>query len=289
MAQRNASHPQSFVSSLFWPVMTLIAALTAGGIFAFVFAEIGENGWRQGAGLGLLVFVVAAVLFGRLNSGSLPPPNTVKINVAPAPTVRLSAAAKRRAAAPPPTAEDLSQAARSGVEDVKVAVASAVEKVKYAVDQGAERLTDDGPPETQDGTSEAQEPPTASARVSDAAKKAGEAARAMADAVSGPMPPAEPVKPESLSAAREGGPDDLKKIKGVGPKLEELLHSLGFYHFDQVAAWGPGEVAWVDSNLEGFNGRATRDDWVGQAKILASGGETEFSGRVETGEVNYDD
>ena len=61
----------------------------------------------------------------------------------------------------------------------------------------------------------------------------------------------------------EGGADDLKKIKGVGPKLEELLHSLGFCHFDQVAGWGAREIAWVDSHLEGFNGRATRDDWVG--------------------------
>ena len=60
---------------------------------------------------------------------------------------------------------------------------------------------------------------------------------------------------EALDGPREGGRDDLKRIKGVGPKLEELLHSLGFYHFDQIAAWTPAELAWVDSNLEGFNGR----------------------------------
>ncbi|QHQ34608.1 NADH-quinone oxidoreductase subunit E [Algicella marina] len=77
-------------------------------------------------------------------------------------------------------------------------------------------------------------------------------------------------KPEGLSAAREGGPDDLKKIKGVGPKLEGLLHSLGFYHFDQVAAWSADEVAWVDEHLEGFKGRVTRDNWVEQAKALAA-------------------
>jgi NADH-quinone oxidoreductase subunit E len=71
----------------------------------------------------------------------------------------------------------------------------------------------------------------------------------------------------------------------VGPKLEEMLHGLGFYHFDQIANWTPEEIAWVDSNLEGFNGRATRDDWVGQAKLLAGGGETDFSKRVDDGEV----
>ena len=96
---------------------------------------------------------------------------------------------------------------------------------------------------------------------------------------------AAPSRPEGLSAAREGGPDDLKKIKGVGPKLEQLLHTLGFYHFDQIAAWGAAEVAWVDENLQGFKGRVTRDNWVSQAKELATGGETEFSKRVEDGDV----
>ena len=94
-------------------------------------------------------------------------------------------------------------------------------------------------------------------------------------------------KPQALEAAREGGPDDLKMIKGVGPKLEALLHRLGFYHFDQVAGWTADEVAWVDQNLEGFKGRVSRDNWVNQAKILASGGETEFANRVKKGDV-YD-
>ncbi|WP_439156193.1 NADH:ubiquinone oxidoreductase [Yoonia sp.] len=92
-------------------------------------------------------------------------------------------------------------------------------------------------------------------------------------------------KPALLSAAREGGADDLKQIKGVGPKLEKTLHEMGIYHFDQIAAWGPAEQAWIDDNLEGFKGRATRDDWVQQAKTLAAGGETEFSGKVKKGGV----
>ena len=78
-------------------------------------------------------------------------------------------------------------------------------------------------------------------------------------------------KPELLTEARGGQPDDLKKIKGVGPKLEGLLHTLGVFHFDQVASWTEKEVAWVDYNLEGFKGRIVRDDWVAQAKVLAEG------------------
>ena len=82
-------------------------------------------------------------------------------------------------------------------------------------------------------------------------------------------------KPKTLKAARKSGADDLKRIKGVGPKLEKLLNSLGFFHFDQVASWSENEMAWVDQNLEGFNGRATRDNWVAQAKELMSSQETD--------------
>ncbi len=93
------------------------------------------------------------------------------------------------------------------------------------------------------------------------------------------------VKPTALDGPRDGAADDLKAIKGVGPKLEALLHSLGFFHFDQIAAWTAAEVGWVDENLEGFKGRVSRDNWVDQAKTLAAGGETEFSKKVKKGDV----
>ena len=77
-------------------------------------------------------------------------------------------------------------------------------------------------------------------------------------------------KPQILESPRAGKPDNLKQIKGVGPKLEALLHALGFFHFDQIAGWTKAEVAWVDNNLEGFKGRVSRDNWVLQAKNLAN-------------------
>ena len=92
-------------------------------------------------------------------------------------------------------------------------------------------------------------------------------------------------RPAALSAPKGGQADNLKEIKGVGPKLESLLHEMGFYHFDQIASWGKDELAWMDANLKGFKGRASRDNWVEQAKVLAAGGETEFSKRVEDGGV----
>ncbi|AGI73664.1 hypothetical protein OA238_c37150 [Octadecabacter arcticus 238] len=75
-------------------------------------------------------------------------------------------------------------------------------------------------------------------------------------------------KPQGLIAARDGLPDDLTKIKGIGAKMEMICNRLGFWHFDQIAAWNAEEIAWVDDNLEGFKGRVTRDNWVAQAKAL---------------------
>ena len=84
-----------------------------------------------------------------------------------------------------------------------------------------------------------------------------------------------------LEAPRAAGPDNLKLIKGVGPKLEKLLNEMGVFHFDQIAAWTPEEVAWADQNLAGFKGRVSRDNWVAQAVSLAAGEATEFSQRAE--------
>lgn len=76
-------------------------------------------------------------------------------------------------------------------------------------------------------------------------------------------------KPAMLSAPRDGLADDLKQIKGIGPKLEQVCNQLGVYHFDQIASWQVEEIAWVDMNFDGFKGRVTRDRWVSQAQILA--------------------
>ena len=79
---------------------------------------------------------------------------------------------------------------------------------------------------------------------------------------------ADATAPGALAQPRNGQADDLKKIKGVGPKLETILNTLGVFHFDQIMAWGPDDIAWMDENLNGFKGRVSRDDWVAQAKAL---------------------
>jgi NADH-quinone oxidoreductase subunit E len=82
---------------------------------------------------------------------------------------------------------------------------------------------------------------------------------------------AEDGRPELHKAPKGGKPDDLKLIWGVGPKLETMLNDMGIWHFDQIASWGPKELNWVDERLEGFKGRAKRDDWIMQSKKLATG------------------
>ncbi len=74
-------------------------------------------------------------------------------------------------------------------------------------------------------------------------------------------------KPAMLNEARDGLADDLKKISGIGPKIETTLHQLGVFHFDQIAAWDETAIGWVDNKLS-FHGRIAREDWVGQARAL---------------------
>jgi NADH-quinone oxidoreductase subunit E len=87
-------------------------------------------------------------------------------------------------------------------------------------------------------------------------------------------------KHQTLKQARDGKPDDLKKLKGVGPKLEATLHELGFFHFDQVASWGRKRSPGSTAELK-FKGRIERDDWIEQAKDALRRRRTEFSKRVE--------
>ena len=117
-------------------------------------------------------------------------------------------------------------------------------------------------------TKAAPKPPKAPAPAKPAVKQAAEAKAAKEE------------QPETLSGARDGKPDDLKMLKGVGPKLEETLNELGFFHFDQIAAWTSEHVAWVDARLK-FKGRIERDGWIEQAAKLAAGEETEFAKRAK--------
>jgi len=62
--------------------------------------------------------------------------------------------------------------------------------------------------------------------------------------------------------------DDLKRISGIGPKLESRLHRLGYRTYGQIAAWSQEDIDRVEHHLPEFPDRIRRDDWVGQARSL---------------------
>ena len=106
------------------------------------------------------------------------------------------------------------------------------------------------------------------AKVADApAKQAAPAKKAAPKKSTGPQ----------LLKKPQGKADDLKLIWGVGPALEKLLNKTGVWHFDQVASWNAVDIKHVDALLKGFHGRIARDEWVKQAKKLASGWRPENS------------
>ena len=76
--------------------------------------------------------------------------------------------------------------------------------------------------------------------------------------------------PPSGAQTLPDGQDDLTRIRGVGPRLAALLAEQGVYYFWQIASWTPADIAFMDERLERFSGRIERDDWVAQAKQLAS-------------------
>ena len=69
----------------------------------------------------------------------------------------------------------------------------------------------------------------------------------------------------------DGDPDDLKKIKGIGPKFEGDLNKKGIYYYRQIAAWKAKDIEMVDKLIDSFPGRIQRDEWVKQAAKLSKG------------------
>jgi len=101
---------------------------------------------------------------------------------------------------------------------------------------------------------------------------AGVAEAAAIEVVDTPPPTPQPAPPSP-------GADDLKRIKGVGPKLEALLHSLGVTSYAQIAGWSEEDVDRIDAQLGTFAGRIRRDSWIEQAKLLAAGDMAGFEGK----------
>ena len=115
---------------------------------------------------------------------------------------------------------------------------------------------------------------------------------AAAPAASGPSPVASEIagsgwmpRSRASNVAARNARDDLKRIKGIGVVIEKKLEAMGITSYTQIAAWGTGDIEKVSNALD-FKGRIEREGWVEQARILDGGGQTDFSRRMDRGDVS---
>lgn len=238
-----------------------------GLLVAFLLLAFGMAGLLMAIVLGVLVGVIAGYLLMTLLCKDVPA-------TAPQDNTRSAAAASAAAA---PTASD-SVSSATGTVPAGDAGIGAARKASAPVEPEAE-------PVEKTGRDEAATAPIADAAVVEAAPEEVKEADSAPAASEGPKDAVAPApataapaveaqdpadvdgKPPLLDGPRGGEADDLKKIGGIGPKIEQTLNELGIYHYDQLAALSGEEIEWVDSRLR-FKGRIERDDWVGQARAL---------------------
>lgn len=91
-----------------------------------------------------------------------------------------------------------------------------------------------------------------------------------------------PLNFESFGVADASEKDDLKRIKGVGPFIEDKLNTIGIYTFDQISKFSPEDMQTVTELISFFPGRIERDDWKGQASVLKKDSDTDFSKRLSS-------
>lgn len=103
--------------------------------------------------------------------------------------------------------------------------------------------------------------------------------QALIDSAPAAAVPSPSVSAAAPVAAAGFGGDDLTRIKGVGPKLRDLLATLSVTRFEQIAGWSEADIDRIDAQLGQFQGRIRRDSWIEQAKFLAAGDTAGYESR----------
>ncbi|MCZ8178395.1 MAG: 5' DNA nuclease [Rhizobium sp.] len=85
-----------------------------------------------------------------------------------------------------------------------------------------------------------------------------------------PEPKVEVAAPAPKPKKPGGKADDLKRIDGIGPKVEQVLKGRGIARFQDLAEMDETALHALDTEL-GLDGRVLRDDWAGQARRLVGG------------------
>lgn len=73
---------------------------------------------------------------------------------------------------------------------------------------------------------------------------------------------------ENFGEASKNNSDDLTKLNGIGPYIEQRLNDIGIYNYDQISRLTPDDIRKITELIDFFPGRIERDDWVGQAYSL---------------------
>jgi predicted flap endonuclease-1-like 5' DNA nuclease len=292
-----------------------LIAVAAGLVAAAVAYVVGHFHFTPSAFIGLLVFLVVGFILGmywgpqvdvtpKPTSVPEPKPATVAEPAAAAPAVTAPAMAAPVAVAPAPVAAAPAAAAPAATSvSGPAAMFTSTPPASAAPAKPAREAKPKAAPVAKPVAAKAAAKPAAvKAEAKPAAAKpapkpaavmaeqkpaaAKPAARAAAKpaVTKAPKAPkaAKPAGPVRLTAPRKGKADDLKEIEGIGPALEKLCNSMGFYHFDQIATWSDADVAMVDAEMKTFKGRIARDKWVAQAKLIVAEGLEAFRIRAKT-------
>jgi predicted flap endonuclease-1-like 5' DNA nuclease len=279
-----------------------VIAAAAGLVAAAVAYVVGHFHFTPSAFIGLIVFLVVGLILGmywgpqvaaapKPAAEAEPKAATIAEPVVAAPAMAAAPIVAAPIATAPAMAAPVAATSVSGpaamFTSTPAADATPAKSARVAKPKAAKAAAKPVATKTAAKPAVAKAAPKAAAAMAKptpaAAKPAAKAAAKPAAAKAPKAPKvAKPAGPVRLTAPRKGKADDLKEIEGIGPVLEKLCHSMGFYHFDQIAGWSDADVALVDAEMTNFKGRIVRDKWVPQAKIIVSEGLEAFRIRAKT-------
>jgi predicted flap endonuclease-1-like 5' DNA nuclease len=181
----------------------------------------------------------------------------------------------------PPAAASPTLASRVAVVASEAVAGAAVASLATAASVASGATAQPSKPET---AGAADTPPALAQRIGDTGK-AAEAPSLVPDEPLDQRPPRSDATHAALDpiGSRAGEMDDLKRIRGIGVLIEKKLNAMGVTRYEQIARWTSADIDRVSHVLD-FRGRIERENWVEQARILASGGHTEFSRRADRGD-----
>ena len=275
-----------YLLTTYW--MWFVVALLAGGAIGYWSSwrrasERSARRWPWWAAIAFVVGLVVAVLHGFPGRAGLYLETLLLLSfwyaVGGLLGIWLGRARSQDALVTANAAEEVRLAvAAKGAEDARLAAAAkAVEDARLTAAAKAAEDARNAP--AAKAAEHARQAPAA--KVTEAARAAAAAATVAPSPATSTQHPG--TRPQGI-AAPEGNADDLKLIKGIGPKNEKISNALGIYHFHQIANWTPEEAIWVGYHMA-FPGRIEREHWIPQAKLLASGGDTDHSAGVKSGAI----